>query len=285
MLERHCLRSEPTILQMLLFMLGLAIALAGAGLVTENLGLGLLGFLLVLASAWKVKLWSEMRFLSLGAILFCDGYYYHSAGLLFGLAMTLASVVVFLLLLGAVNCAERPRIPVPVVIALALALFGALEPSAAHARPWRVRTLHPRPVLTVSNRIVSCMKLHACKNLLAATDNDGPQIVFRHKGVRYTFYYGEVRGGDNWLAVWMRPDGTHGQRLIETFSDTSLDDRVDFGITGKGNRDSEEARYFNVEDRSSSGSTAKPEVRGEKHRQYWQDRLKQAYAAAEASIL
>lgn len=102
----------------------------------------------------------------------------------------------------------------------------------------------------------------------------GSQIVFVHKGMRYTFWNsGERIKADDpnsaWISVWVRKDGTSGQGTMNTFSDHGFDGNVDFGIDGK------KVKYFST----GTDSISKPE--GLEHRAFWQ---KQYDAAIDAAV-
>lgn len=91
------------------------------------------------------------------------------------------------------------------------------------------------------------------------------QVVFRKGGLRYTFYY-HPDEKDSFLSVWVRPNGTHGQKTMETFSDSTLNGRVDFGIKGGDN----DERYY------VSGEELLLERKGSQYEKYWQKQYDKA---------
>lgn len=101
---------------------------------------------------------------------------------------------------------------------------------------------------------------------------EGNQIVFVHKGMRYTFWdSGERTKADEpnsaWLSVWVRKDGTSGQETMDTFSDHGFDGVVDFGIDGP------KKKIFRS---GVDGSSAKE---GFEHQAFWQERYDAAIRA------
>jgi hypothetical protein len=137
-------------------------------------------------------------------------------------------------------------------------------------------------------KVVACMQTHACKNVMAKKtyDGSGELVVFRVGGKRYTLYWpGNVWSADGevisqekqWLAVWVRPEGTTSPELVETCSDWALDGTANNGITGSPVR--ELLFEDNVDKNDGSGSI------GPEHRQYWQKVYDEAIAAAIKSLL
>ncbi len=101
---------------------------------------------------------------------------------------------------------------------------------------------------------------------------EGNQIVFVHKGMRYTFWdSGERTQADDpnsaWLSVWVRKDGTSSQETMDTFSDHGFDGVVDFGIDGA------KKKAF---DSGADGISTKE---GLEYQGFWQERYDSAIKA------
>lgn len=107
-------------------------------------------------------------------------------------------------------------------------------------------------------RVVSLM--YSSPNVIARKlyHANGVQVVFVAGGLRYTLYHTGGKGDLNLLSVWVRKNGTTGQRGVLTFTDHSLDGTVNLGINGKEGSDSAR-QYFNLE-----------EEKGVEFRHYWQ---------------
>jgi hypothetical protein len=139
------------------------------------------------------------------------------------------------------------------------------------------------------SRVIGCMKTHTCKHLMAsksyASPLSGEQIVFVQGGKRYTLYwtgdYDNINNRpslptDQFLSVWVRPDGTQNTKAVDGFSDNGVDGSVNFGF--KGDSPNPSGKFF--ED-GTDGSEAK----GTEFRDYWQDRYDQAITAAVQRLL
>jgi hypothetical protein len=188
-----------------------------------------------------------------------------------------------------------------------LAESEALQPGYAR----RVRTLLPIYVVLVAtmigtllfgfssaqaasaddvSKVVTCMQTHTCKNVIARKTYGegfvGEQIVFRVGGKRYTLYWpgslwsdgGEVIPKEKqWLAVWVRPEGTASRELIETCSDWALDGTANNGITGSP---VSELLFEDNTDKDDGQGTNGPE-----YRERWQKVYDEAIAAAVKRLL
>lgn len=105
---------------------------------------------------------------------------------------------------------------------------------------------------------------------------DSVQVVFNHKGNRYTVFYSGRKSdfGDvirnPWVAFWVRPIGTSNQQTMETFSVAETGSVV-LGLTGKGKTtgpvttNPENKLFSDLPDVTSI-------KRGLEYRDYWQER-------------
>lgn len=96
-------------------------------------------------------------------------------------------------------------------------------------------------------------------------EHDGSfQSVYVENGKRYTVYY----GGEKYkhFSFWVRPEGSSGQNAVKTFTDASLNGKVEFGIQGYPNQ-----KMFNVMDGRGEGH---------QYQKYWQKLYDAAIADA-----
>ena len=107
-------------------------------------------------------------------------------------------------------------------------------------------------------------------------------VVFRYEGQMYTMYHSPEREVTiegvtvpipGHLSVWVRPEGTYGEDLVETWSDQSFDGVVDFGIGGDDDATAEERHHFS-RDRDF----------GWEFLPYWQEWYARSIAAALATL-
>ena len=63
-------------------------------------------------------------------------------------------------------------------------------------------------------------------------EDGGVEVVFIRKRRRYTIY-SSCNKKDQFLAIWVRKNGTYGWNTLETVSDNDFDGEVDFGGSGK----------------------------------------------------
>ncbi len=100
-------------------------------------------------------------------------------------------------------------------------------------------------------------------------DQEWRQLVFVEGGNRYTLFYSwSNKFADlNFLTIWVRRNGTKGNKNLDVFGDTYLDGEVDEGLLAMSDK-----RFYSV---SHPGSASGPEYRG-----YWQKRYDAAIAAA-----
>lgn len=109
-------------------------------------------------------------------------------------------------------------------------------------------------------------------NSRIGNDYQGVQAVMTIDGQRYTVWVansdeqGQIKLPDM-MSVWVRPEGTRGEALLTTFSDTGLDGRCDFGIIPAASN-----RWQRIKFRAKNGTNSNGE--GLQHR----DRFQKLYS-------
>lgn len=108
------------------------------------------------------------------------------------------------------------------------------------------------------------LKMQDSKNVLSRKNYDGGgfQVVFVENSKRYTVYCSENledKIQESVMSFWVRPEGTSSPDDLTTFSDENFDAKVDFGITGKGDK-----KFISLNDLPKEG---------DQHQYYWQNEL------------
>lgn len=123
-------------------------------------------------------------------------------------------------------------------------------------------------------KVVSLMRSKALKGAIfrKGKRSGWVQIVFIANKRRYTMFIAG-KASKAYLSVWVRPNGSRGQRKLKTFTDYGLDGQVDFGINGKKWRRRSRSKKVKKGDPRkyfASGKDGISKKKGEQHRLYWQ---------------